>query len=168
MPAKKPKIPILKRELTANTMKYVTRLTDKKYIKPLKKSKKKEGVERSKKIGQYLLKRKFRSSPEESFAVKILYSKKKSGEKAEAIVNYLIKTKKLEKKVAVDKAVELLSLIKQKAQQKYITAYQETAIKIHGKGKEYKKNVSGQEHIFSVDRLYMGIELVINKIKEIK
>ena len=166
----KKKNPILRRKLTAKTMKNIAGLAHNKMVKPLNRKDKQKGVQRMRRLGQYLLRRKFRSSPEEKIFVEILFKKIKESKtkkpfeiKAELMVGYLKKAKKIERSQAIDKAITLLESITKKVEKKYVKAYRRTAMETMR-----KKFIAGEEHMFTPDTVYGIAEIVILALKKMK
>ncbi len=164
MPAKTPRKPILRRTLNAKDMKFINKLYSEKRIKPLSTEKKPNAVIRMRKMGDYLIKRRFRQTPEQKQVVEILYGKNKAAKKAELILNYFKKKRKLTTKKAINHAVRLLKTIKQKAKNEYLKPYKKTT----DQAKLKNNHFAGEEHMFMIDTLYMGTELVIEKLEKMK
>jgi len=163
-PAKKPvkKHLIFTRELDARTMTAITEKMHKKTgLGRVRKPEKIEPkMERLRKMGEYLIKRKFRSSPEEKFFVELVYKKGiKFSEKSRILFDYFLKDTK-SKKIAKKQALALADSIEKKVAT-LSEAYGESVNAIQPK--ELK---AGAEHMFSTHPIHFGIVSIREHIKE--
>jgi len=120
-------------------------------------------VKRMRKMGEGLLKRKFRDTPEQSHFVKIIFMENlRPNEKAELMIKYFEqkgKTRKQAKQEAI-KTLESITEKSKKFNKNFNTAVRQFTEKLAG------KHIGGEEHMFSTMGFLYAAPTLITTIKE--